>query len=607
MQVRTGLLAVLLPGILVGCGDSPRPLEPNVAEAATILSASPPALYAAPGSRIPAPTVVVHDRDRRALAGVPVHFTVVDGGYVTDPSVTTDAEGKASAGSWVLGNEEGVNVLLATVAGVAPPLVLVANGGLKPAHVSYGLGRIDQGRPLGLGGFYILYEDSTFARAYLSADLHGNVTTRSDAGLFTRADSSITFLENQRFSSWAGTVRGDSMFILNPSDLSLEVYAGTLPVSPYGAFPPVSGPARIYKRVTEHRHPPGALSRYVLYDDSTFALQYLGPTGEYTGRYSRTGSAVDFSFDGWSTAGPWEATGFLHGDSLVVEYNIVMWLSDFEDGVYRLEPGHPTSAPHLFVARADGSAVTRLVPGSWPAWSPDGRRIALQRNGEIYLINADGSDEARVSEGEHPAWSPDGTRIVFTSGEGIAVMASDGSAVTTVLRHDFRDDTYAPWDMGVGKPAWSPDGERIAFEHLGDGDLQPAQIYIMNADGSDPRRLTMSSDGRRYAESDPAWSPDGSRIVFWSYGYGIATVSASGGVPSSAYNQFPAVAYGARPRWSPDGSTIAFTAHTASTVAPAIWVVPAGGGSASVLVPGGQDAAWSPDGEKIVFVSTHHD
>ena len=155
---------------------------------------------------------------------------------------------------------------------------------------------------------------------------------------------------------------------------------------------------------------------------------------------------------------------------------------------------------------------------------------------------------------------PDGARLAFTSAEGISVMREDGSGATTLVRHDFRDDTDAESDQGVGKPSWSPDGDRIAFEHRGDGDMMPAQIFVMNADGSDLRRVT-STPGGQYAESDPAWSPDGSEIVFWSFGYGIAVVSAAGGTPRQIYQIGPAVAYGAKPVWSPDGTTILFAAY----------------------------------------------
>ena len=98
----------------------------------------------------------------------------------------------------------------------------------------------------------------------------------------------------------------------------------------------VTSPAQVYERITPHWDP-GYHSRYVLREDSTFELQYETQTwGDfaYTGRYSLSGSIITFDWDGWSTAGPWGATGTLLGDSLVVEYNIIMQLSDFEDGVY---------------------------------------------------------------------------------------------------------------------------------------------------------------------------------------------------------------------------------------------------------------------------------
>jgi hypothetical protein len=103
------------------------------------------------------------------------------------------------------------------------------------------------------------------------------------------------------------------------------------------AFPTLTPPAVAYERSTPHSYPAGALSRYVLFEDGRFSLQYLRPHVqffEYRGRYARADSLITFDFDDWNLAGPWQATGVVRGDSIVVAYNIVMGLADFEDGVY---------------------------------------------------------------------------------------------------------------------------------------------------------------------------------------------------------------------------------------------------------------------------------
>ena len=106
------------------------------------------------------------------------------------------------------------------------------------------------------------------------------------------------------------------------------------------SFPSISRPGRIYVAVNSPLYPMHGsplASRYVLYDDGTFALQYSSaryPFFEYRGTYKEANSLVTFEWEGWSVAGPWGATGSLSDDSLSVRYNIIMQLSDFEDGVY---------------------------------------------------------------------------------------------------------------------------------------------------------------------------------------------------------------------------------------------------------------------------------
>jgi hypothetical protein len=79
-------------------------------------------------------------------------------------------------------------------------------------------------------------------------------------------------------------------------------------------------------------------SRFVLYDDGGFALQYGGNIPDYRGGYKTTNGAIVFEWEGSSTAGSWGATGTLKGSVLTVQYNLIMQLSDFEDAVYALTP-----------------------------------------------------------------------------------------------------------------------------------------------------------------------------------------------------------------------------------------------------------------------------
>ena len=77
-------------------------------------------------------------------------------------------------------------------------------------------------------------------------------------------------------------------------------------------------------------------SRFVLYDNGAFVLQYQISGGQYRGSYTAENGVLNFKFE--SNLGQWTATGRLEGDSLEVKYNRVMHLDDFEDAAYRRMP-----------------------------------------------------------------------------------------------------------------------------------------------------------------------------------------------------------------------------------------------------------------------------
>ena len=227
----------------------------------------------------------------------------------------------------------------------------------------------------------------------------------------------------------------------------------------------------------------------------------------------------------------------------------------------------------------------------------------------IWVMNPDGSDRRQLTgttdntRDFNPSWSPDGSQIVFmkwvNSGawqSEIFLMNADGSNQRRLIRVG-----PALWM----KPAWSPDGSKIAF--TGWSGSQAGSLYLINADGSGRRSIGTGWN--------PDWSPDGTKLVVEEAG-GLHVLNAdgSGRTPLTAPRTLPNnhFDYDWGPAWSPDGTRIIFNRsldfdgdHSESTT---IWTVNADGSGLAKLsdIEAGY-VDWSPDGTKIVFPAAAND
>lgn len=174
--------------------------------------------------------------------------------------------------------------------------------------------------------------------------------------------------------------------------------------------------------------------------------------------------------------------------------------------------------PDLWVQDAATGRPSLVASGglnTGGSFSPDGRRIAFSKDGNICIIGVDGSGLVKLTSGDaldvSPSWSPDGSQIVFISDRAgrpqVYVMNSDGSGQRKV----------SSMSMDHGSPKFSPDGQMIAFE----ANPGPWRIYVMKADGSAPPRKVSNGPG---SDEHPSWSPDGRMLVYSSGGGGSSSL-----------------------------------------------------------------------------------
>lgn len=186
-------------------------------------------------------------------------------------------------------------------------------------------------------------------------------------------------------------------------------------------------------------------------------------------------------------------------------------------------------------------------------------------------------------------WSPDGSRIAFASSRDgnceIYVMNADGSDPINVTGTDH-DELY---------PSWSPDGTRLVFASTEAGG---ADLFVLDLSSGERSPIT----GGGLLHNYPDWSPDGSKIIFSGGAqpagpdvvHDVYWIPPEGGPPTALTVQTELLS---APRWSPDGTSIAYLNHDGPLK---VWVIDSlGRGGYDVTVGG--FSTWAPDGGRLAF------
>ena len=214
-------------------------------------------------------------------------------------------------------------------------------------------------------------------------------------------------------------------------------------------------------------------------------------------------------------------------------------------------------------------------------------------------LQAQGSD-VPVTTGStqfvEPSISPDGSTIVMRSSSGqedLYIVKPDGSGLRKITDDTAKDRA----------PRWSPDGTRIAFYSDRSGRYE---IWTIDAEGSELQQAT-STTGR--SVWFPEWAPDGKKIVAFNEGASLL-FDVSGVLPTAHPENLPPVDKDvsfAASSWSPDGMLLAGLSMRDGTPTSGIWIYSMDSKAYTKVAELGDDAinnpVWTPDGRHIILAS----
>ncbi len=232
-------------------------------------------------------------------------------------------------------------------------------------------------------------------------------------------------------------------------------------------------------------------------------------------RYARSGHIVHTTADGTLLAAPFDLRTLEPGAPVAVLQGVMVWGSSHTEftlsasgSLLYLTAGAQRQFELVWVSRDD---VAEPIDPAWverfafPALSPDGTRLAIAYEGDLWVKRLDGTPANRLTfEGTrvfHSAWTPDGDSLLLVSDSGLFTRPADGSgqAVPTVTD-----------ERGVVAPSRSPDGQWLVYRTninlAGKGDI----LAIRPGQDSVPLELVATPS----MELSPAISPDGRLLAY---------------------------------------------------------------------------------------------